>query len=124
MRVTDLKQRLKELNIATGDVFEKGELVQRLVQAQNKSPTASQTTTTPSEPGGGLETPLYLTSLEHRRIAAVNVDGGLTIQPTSDSYATIGVQLDSGETLSLLLDTACSGIVLRPLVVRRYNLPE
>jgi predicted aspartyl protease len=62
-----------------------------------------------------------------RQIAALN-DVGLTINPSEQPYATIQVKVKNGSgrefQLSLLLDTACSGLVLRPSVVKRYNLPS
>lgn len=138
MRIKDIKNELSSLRITTTDVFEKEELVQRLCKARlERQKTNGRTdrgsneqTTQPRE--GVIQAPLYLTSLDRSsKVAAVNLpgDGGLTIDQGEQPYATIKIEVEdknggSSYTLSLLLDTACSGFVLRPEVVKRYNLPS
>jgi len=146
MSIRDIKQELKLLGVSTADVFEKEELVQRLLIARDKqgrppeiksgpqptqSPSSSANTRTATSSSGTVTSPLFLTSLDQgARIAAVNVPGGgISIDSTtSPPYATIQIQVQqpgssSSFPLSLLLDTACSGFVLRPSVVQKYNLP-
>jgi len=73
--------------------------------------------------------PLYLTSLETgTRVAAVN-GHDITVEAKDHPYPSIKIQVTPAPgkpecTLNLLLDTACSGIVLRPSVVKQYKLPE
>ena len=146
MRVKELKQKLMELQISTNDVFEKDELVERLYQAKinavpnannNNAPTAAPATTASSSAessaaikGDVIHAPLFFTGLDDGlRIAAVNIDGGITVQPGDQPYVTIQIEVvqdgsSSSFPLSLLLDTACSGFVLRPSVVQKYNLRE
>lgn len=142
MRVKEIKAALLELNISTHDVFEKEELVQRLVEGrksgkQQKRPaenTSARTTASPLSSSGMTKdvivAPLYFTSMDSNlKVAAVNMDGGIRVDPSDQPYATVEFQVtpDGGGSafpLRLLLDTACSGFVLRPSVVEKYNLPK
>ncbi|KAL3922796.1 MAG: hypothetical protein SGILL_002009 [Bacillariaceae sp.] len=71
--------------------------------------------------------PLYFTTVDAGRVAA-----GVTIQSSDRPYATIQVDVSQSQSsqsstkfpLNLLLDTACSGFVLRPSVVEKYKLPQ
>ena len=72
---------------------------------------------------------MFMSSLEHDiPVSANNMPGRdeWTLRPSQQPYCTIQVQVrgDNGKdfTLSLLLDTACSGILLRPEVVTKHNL--
>jgi len=126
MRIREIKQELKERRISTDDVFEKEELVQRLVDARssrgkNTDEMESKNKNSISN-NNVITTPLLLTSLTERRVAAVNMDGGITIEPNQQSYPCIQIQvknINNGNAfpLTLLLDTACSGFVLRPEIV-------
>jgi predicted aspartyl protease len=141
MSVGDIKIELGRLKTPFNDVFEKEGLIRRLHEARTKasniqttsSTTATASTTAPKMPSRDvLQAPLYFTSLDTDvRIAAVNVeDGGITVNPGDKPYPTIRIEVPSSVkgqspfTLTLLLDTACSGLVLRPNVVKRYNLPS
>jgi predicted aspartyl protease len=145
MSVGDIKVELSRLKTPFTDVFEKEGLIQRLHEARTKTSntratttatataTASTTTTaSKSSSNDVLRAPLYFTSLDTDvRIAAVNVeDGGITVNPAEKPYPTIRIEVPSSAkgqssyTLTLLLDTACSGLVLRPNVVKQYNLPS
>ena len=145
MRVKQLKEELTALQISTTDVFEKEELVERLYQARlnGSSKTPPKSSSPASSPASSASSasrnskddvdvihgPLFFTGLdEGLRIAAVNVDGGITVEPGDQPYVTIQIEVKkpNGESfpLSLLLDTACSGFVLRPSVVDKYNLPK
>ena len=154
MRVKEIKAELQSMSITTQDVFEKEELVQRLFEARQKLHQQTKATTTSSQTSSAtasvqspsssqqrqsattskpniLETPLYLTSLQAgTRIAAVN-GADIAIESADHPYPTIKIQVTptSGSsqeefTLNLLLDTACSGLVLRPSVVQKYGLPS
>ncbi len=133
MRVKDIKEELSKLNIATQDVFEKEQLVQRLLQVRRngkdlKYPRHSNVTA--SQTNSIVVAPLYFTNMDSRtKVAAVNIDGGIEVNPSDQPYATVEFQVlpeGGGPTfpLRLLLDTACSGFVLRPSVVERYKLPK
>jgi predicted aspartyl protease len=141
MSVSEIKKELSTLNVSFMDLFEKEGLVKRLDEARRR-PAQPQpdikikTTKTPTSgmPSNVLQVPLYFTSLDSDvRIAAVNlkdVGGGITIQPGEQPYPTIQIEVPNPSqptesfTLTLLLDTACSGFVLRPEVVQRHKLPS
>lgn len=144
MRVKEIQQELRQRQISTQDVFEKEELVQRLLTArqQQEGSTTSTTTTvlddsksasnSVSNRDGVIQTPLYFTSMDKGlRVAAVN-GGGISVETSEQPYATLQIQVrqqqqgssDKEFTLSLLLDTACTGFVLRPQVQTKYNLPS
>lgn len=133
MRVKEIKEELSKLNITTQDVFEKEQLVQRLLEVRKNGKNlqnfrSSQVST--SRGSNTIVAPLYFTSLDSKlKIAAVNMDGGIEVNPSDQPYATVEFQVmpESGGSafpLRLLLDTACSGFVLRPSVVEKYNLPK
>lgn len=144
MRVSDIKKELQERNISTLDVYEKEELVKRLLLARKNNvtssdpPQASEVTNGESNSNKNLivTTPLYFTSMDRNlRIASVTGDGGITVDANQQPYATLKLQVIQPSSnnnskdattfsLSLLIDTACSGFVLRPQVQKRYNLPS
>jgi hypothetical protein len=128
MRVKEIKAELSALQISSADAFEKEELVKRLFKAKMDGPQTPSSTSKINAPSDVVRSTLYFTSMDsNRRISAEN-DAELSILPSDQPYATvqIGVANPSGNdfSLSLLLDTACSGFVLRPSVVTRYNLPS
>ena len=124
--VRELKTELESLNISTKDALEKEDLVQRLYQAlQSPSTTAAPTKTDPNV----LTTPLLLSSLEHDvpvRAQAFPDKEDWKLRPSEQPYCAIRVrvqeQWSTPITLTLLLDTACSGILLKPAVVERHGL--
>jgi predicted aspartyl protease len=135
MRVKDIKAELSKMNVSTQDAFEKEELVQRLLEIRKSGkktpPTNNNDNSSRSTSGTNvLVAPLYFTNMDSNlKVAAVNMDGGITVEPSDQPYATIEFQVtpDGGGStfpLRLLLDTACSGFVLRPSVVEKYNLPK
>lgn len=138
MSVADIKRELSSLKTPFNDVFEKEGLIRRLHDARTKTsntrttPTATATSATNTKSNRDvLQAPLYFTSLDTNvRIAAVNVQhGGITVNPAEKPYPTIKIQVPSGKTgqsftLTLLLDTACSGLVLRPNIVAKHSLPS
>jgi len=140
MRVKELKAELAERRISTADVFEKEELVQRLYNAKLKSQAtatataspAKRTTSAPSSPSsdGVLRADLFFTSVESGRSMAGIYDNSesvtIKVEGGSDPYPTIAIDVDDekGEStfpLKLLVDTACSGLVLRPSVVQKHS---
>jgi predicted aspartyl protease len=130
MRVKELKAELSALQVSTQDAFEKEQLIQRLYESRKRGDKAKQTSSQAVAQTSGtvIRAPLFFTSMDQDlRIAAVNMNGGITVNPSDQPYATIQIQVElSGKTfpLTLLLDTACSGFVLRPSVVDKYNLPK
>jgi predicted aspartyl protease len=135
MSVADIKRELIRLKTPFNDVFEKEGLIRRLHDARSKTSNTRTTTTTTTKATSTrsdvLQAPLYFTSLDTDvRIAAVNLeDGGITVNPADQPYPTIQIQVPHTKTtgtytLTLLLDTACSGLVLRPNVVAKYGLPS
>jgi hypothetical protein len=132
MRVKEIKEELDVFKVSTGDVFEKEELVSRLVSARlNKQQGRKNQNHDKNNKIGGddgvIVAPLYFTTLDSINVATSTGDG-LRVEPGDQPYATIRVYCESGPSqqfsLNLLLDTACSGFVLRPSVVSKHNLPR
>ena len=130
MRVKAIKEELTKIGVSTQDVFEKEDLVQRLFQARQNPPnqTASSSPRTATTSNRDvLEAPLYLVSLESgTRVAAVD-GSNIAVEAKDHPYPAINIQVTNGNdefSLKLLLDTACSGLVLRPSVVQKHNLPS
>jgi hypothetical protein len=139
MKVSEIKQELTRRQIPTQDVFEKEELVQRLLLARqdgsttvrsspSSSSSSSTTTTTTSASDNVIVTPMYLIPMDQgTRIASRTGGGGITIEASAQPYATMQITVQDvarSFPLSLLIDTACSGFVLRPEVQTRHNLPS
>lgn len=116
MRVKDIKAELTEMRISTADVFEKEELVKRLYDAIQGSPAPQK------GPLNYIEGDLLFTSMETgRSIPALNREN-IRIEGVGEPYPTIQIRVEERFDLTLLLDTACSGFVLRPSMVPKYNL--
>jgi hypothetical protein len=135
MSIRSIKEELVRYKVSTTDVFEKEDLVQRLFQARRKNPTPPPTPNAKLRNTTGvrdlskndmIEVPLLLTSMDKTiPVPAAHMPANYnTMTPTEQPYATIQIEIPGGRTLSLLLDTACSGFVLRPEVISRYNLPK
>ena len=130
LRVKEIKAELSALSISTADAFEKEELVKRLYEARkNGAKTTKRTSSSTSNVSDHVvHSTLYFTSMDSNRIITAKNDAAISIEPSDQPYAT--VQIDVANPygpdfkLSLLLDTACSGFVLRPSVVSKYNLPQ
>jgi len=125
MRVRELKDELKSRRISTVDVFEKEELVKRLYEDRKKTPGTpekSNSSSTYSKDNNVIEGDLLFTSMETgRSIPAFNREN-IKIEGVGQPYPTIKIRVNDRFDLTLLLDTACSGFVLRPSVVREYGL--
>mmetsp|Transcript_15412 Transcript_15412/g.37959 ORF Transcript_15412/g.37959 Transcript_15412/m.37959 type:complete len:423 (+) Transcript_15412:154-1422(+) len=129
MPAKQIKEELVSYGISTAGLFEKEHLVQRLlVEKMGSVTTDDSKEPTSNSLSGVISTPLYFTSLDAGlRIAAVNSDHGISVNPNEKPYSAIKIQVQgkgTSFTLQLLLDTACSGLVLRPSVVKKWNLPE
>ncbi|KAG7371873.1 aspartyl protease [Nitzschia inconspicua] len=136
MRVREIKIELERLKIPTVDIFDKEELVRRLVEArrtkhpkpssdlQDNERNSSRSTQKVTDEGV-IVSPLYFTTVDAGRSSA-----GVEIQSSDKPFATILIHAwsknnnDQSFQLHLLLDTACSGLVLRPSVVKQHNLPK
>jgi len=74
--------------------------------------------------GWTITTPFIYYGLDPRSVAAQNSEE-IYIRPSPGKYAAIKVQLTKGQSksieLTLLVDTACSGLVLSPNAVTRAN---
>lgn len=154
MKIQDIKAELKQRKVPINDVFEKDELIRRLQEARQNDKQRNESTVHSTQmihienknvnhPNKNiLSTPLYFTTMDQgMRVPAQNVNGGIIVEPSSQPYATMKVQIPSSKhmnsnnkkdvsdhndhsILSLLVDTACTGLVLRPTVVRQYQLPS
>ncbi len=130
MRVNELKAELEERKISTADAFEKDELVKRLYDARLSSPsppksttTASKQSTDPNAIRGALSSDSSGTvgSIE----GTLNTENVVIKDADIDSYPIMTIHVpnnNGGFPLRLLLDTACSGVVLTPSVVQKNNL--
>jgi len=117
MRVKELKEELSKRQVSIEDVFEKEELVQRLIHARTKAPK--------SQPSNTFTAPISFTTMKaNSQFRASNIDGGIRINGGEEPYVALKIQVGTTAALNLLLDTACSGFVLRPAVAHRLGLPK
>lgn len=127
MPAREIKAELVGYGISTVGLFEKEDLVKRLLAEKMESGTTDSKEPSSDSLSDVITTPLYFTSLDTGLIvAAVNSDG-ISVNRSEKPYSAIKVEVqgrDTSFTLQLLLDTACSGIVLRPSVVKKWDLPE
>ena len=115
MRAKEIKAELTERRISTAGVFDKEELVKRLYDAR-------QTSSAPPVYQNYIQGDLLFTSMESgRTIPAYNLET-IRIEGVGKPYPTIQIRVEDCFDLTLLLDTACSGFVLRPSIVSKYNL--
>lgn len=125
MRVGEIKTELIALGISTADAFEKVELVKRLVDVRQKQQAGSNGKSRPVPPDA-IRGPLFFTALQTGSIKAFN-QASLEINTAGQPFPTVRIDVPSPSgpdfTLTLLLDTACSGLVLRPTIVHKYKLP-
>jgi predicted aspartyl protease len=116
MSVKEIKDELTERRISTADVFEKEELVKRLYEAR------LITAIPPMRSQNFIQGDLLFTSMESgRTIPAFNLES-IRIEGVGKPYPTIQIRVEDRFDLTLLLDTACSGFVLRPSIIPKYNL--
>ena len=141
MRVKELKVELEERKISTADAFEKEELVQRLYNARLTSPkpsttSASATTKTSSTTSTRRSNNANNNDVLRGELSFVSMGSSGSISGTyqsesvelsavEQSYPTMTITVEDGNNkfpLKLLVDTACSGLVLTPSAVRKHNL--
>ncbi len=133
LRVRQLKQELDDAGIDVSDVFEKDELVKRLLD-HRKKPKASEEVlenqkqqnswekTTP-HPSSTVCVPMDFHSLTPDKAVASN-NSNIYLRPSPGKYPSINLSIPGQKRpLTLLVDTACSGLILRPSIVKQYNLP-
>ena len=118
MRVRDIKSELSSLGISTKDLFEKEDLVKRLLDARMNGSSNSM-----SCDENKLEVPLNLYSLDSAQsVNAVNNDN-IFLRPSPGKFGAIKIHHpESQKDLLMLVDTACSGTVLSPSAVSRLGL--
>ena len=119
MRVRELKEELKTLRISFHNVFDKEGLVDLLMEARmNGSSVETET--------DAIVVPMSFYSLESGiSVAAANAND-VYLRPSPGKFAAIALDVapDSSldQKINMLVDTACTAVVLRPEVVRRLNL--
>jgi len=146
MRVRQIKQELEEAGINTSDAFEKDELVKRLVEyrksdkftaasaTQNSASSSSSDSSSSAAASSRTRTRTSSTSTIrvpmdfHSLTPAVSVpskNSNVFLRPSPGKYPSIQLTIPGQDRkLTLLVDTACSGLVLRPKVLKHYNLPS
>lgn len=129
MRVKEIQQELKTLRVSTADVFEKEELVKRLYDARKNNNTNNNRSTSSASQNDNnnnssqvIEGELLFFSQETGRSVAARNEETIRIEGVGQPYPAIQIRVENRLDLTLLLDTACSGFVLRPSVVRQHNL--
>ena len=134
LRVKELKNELESRGISTRDAFEKEELVRRLYTAKiyasdetiNGTPIKDDVTTVSQSTPDNIIVPFQYFSLEASKSVAATNSQDIYIRPSEGKYAAIKVTFQptrssSTVTLNLLVDTACSGLVISPNSVDRVN---
>ena len=139
LRVKELKQEMEARGLVTNDVFEKEDLVRRLYQHMEEHPNESANfkenesyndSTSSSEESNARSrnivsrVPLHYVSLDESP-AQANIRNNVSFRPTAGMFPAIKVTIPNSskaEPLNLLVDKACSGIVLRPSKVKEYGL--
>ncbi len=138
MRVRAIKQELDDAGISTADCFEKEELVQRLYDYKvnqkdsdpddgtattgtaTKAPTATKGTSTST-----IRVPMDFHSLTTQSVKSQRGDTFLRPSPGKFPSITVNLPTKGNQKINLLVDTACSGLILRPQVARnKLNLPR
>jgi predicted aspartyl protease len=135
--VKQIKEELMDAGLDTSDVFEKEELIQRLIAFRRNNPdnkTSDKSVlhkkegktymTSPSSVTAESRIPLAFHSLTPNQSVQAQNDKDVFLRPSPGKFPSININLSkSDKSLTLLVDTACSGVVLRPNVVKKYNLP-
>jgi predicted aspartyl protease len=138
LRVKQIKEELINAGVDISDVFEKEELVQRLVAFRNSYPKNETSGKTAQNNKEDFEKksnssssipieshiPLAFHSLTPEQSVKAKNDNHVFLRPSPGKFPSININLsNSDKSLTLLVDTACSGVVLRPNVVKKYSLP-
>lgn len=131
MRVKELKAELEERRISTADAFEKEELVKRLYDARVASPEPAATSAAKrTDDPNVIRGELSFVSMESGGSIAGTLGGNSESVRITDAaaqpYPTMTIRVADGGgggfSLKLLVDTACSGLVLNPSVVRKNGM--
>ena len=146
MRVRELKEALIAANVSIDDVFEKDELVKRLVDyrgkeknapadGRTKNPAADGDDNRSTNPSGmkagttqsttsTISIPMDFHSLTPDK-AVHSRNSNVFLRPSPGKYPSINLNIPgNARPMTLLVDTACSGLVVRPDIVDMYNLPK
>jgi hypothetical protein len=145
MKIKDLKMELDAALVDYSNVFEKEELVRRVIQARMRMkqqqpdnggrPPPEEIQQQQQEeqplPASAIVVPLFVITPRSRELRVTN-DLSMTID-AGDQFPAIQIKIphkDSSSSrsaaehkLTLLVDTACSSLVLRPTVPQRCGLP-
>lgn len=130
MRVKELKAELLDRKVFIGDVFEKDELVRRLCRARIENPNFQSTLNNEDEntsansvkTSSGIQTSLAFISLNGNRSIPSNNRSDVFLRPSPGQFPALDFIVNS-KSITMLVDTACSGIVLRPSIVQSLQLP-
>jgi len=122
LRVRELKEELKTLRISFHNVFDKEGLVDLLMEARMNGVDGSSVETETD----AIVVPMSFYSLESgTSVAAANAND-VYLRPSPGKFAgitlNIAPDLSLDQKINMLVDTACTAVVLRPEVVRRFNL--
>jgi len=138
MKVKEIKKELDDANINTNDCFEKSELVLRLYEykiKQFKNNNDSNNTSTVvannakmknnGKQNGIIRIPMQFHSLSSNSIEGNN---NIYLRPSPGKFPSVVVTIPSSslpsKSFHLLVDTACSGIIIRPSVLNQLQLPK
>merc|ERR1712218_117425 len=135
MRVREIKQQLDDAGISTVDCFEKEELVQRLNNYKINRKTnddddddnddRNQEKKKKKNDSNTIRVPMTFHSLTNNKSVASSSNSNLYLRPSPGKFPSITVILPTkgNRKLNLLVDTACSGLILRPNVANELQLP-
>jgi predicted aspartyl protease len=130
MRIKDLKLELDTSLIDYSDVLEKEELVRRVVQARKHDTlraAAVKSKNGYATPNRAIVVPLFVITPSSRKLTLTD-EISMAID-TGDEFPAIQIKIPlapgskNEHTLTLLVDTACSSLVLRPTIPRQLGLP-
>lgn len=117
MSVKNLKAELTERSVSTEDVFEKEQLVQRLLEAR-QSPSKPKVEGKTKDKNSMLEVPIKWVSLAGQTMKGED----WSLQPNEQGYPTVELETPK-RPLTFLVDTACSALLLRRPVAEELQLP-
>lgn len=125
MRVNEIKQELNVLGIDYKDIFEKEELVQRLLKSWKENRKDDPVTVLDRNNSmKECRVRLDFHSLSPQQAVEAKNNVNIFLRPSPGKFPSIRIHLPShAGALNLLVDTACSGVVLRPQIVKKFNLP-
>mmetsp|Transcript_25265 Transcript_25265/g.58363 ORF Transcript_25265/g.58363 Transcript_25265/m.58363 type:complete len:311 (-) Transcript_25265:938-1870(-) len=117
-RLRRLTNLAETVGLSTGDIFDKRELVSRLapmvISRVGKDNAAA--------PTDAVSAPMELHSLSSGSSipsAPSSLGSDVSLRPSPGQFPALSIMLRSGQRLSMLVDTACTGTVLDPAAVRR-----